>query len=359
MSEAKVSPENLPRTLAKQDRTIIRLVYVLYLFGPFTTFLSAGIGFLIATFYRSKARSSSGALELALQRSIFTKAVLGSVVGFAFSFFTLALIDQFALPKSVEPLMYLGVAVTGFSILWFLYKSISGIRNASRGLNQPHTVEEEGEYKSAPSCSEEHQADKEDITVHADRLLALIESFYEFGDPTFEPGQIYVRAEAESSYTPSEVDELIENLSQRGLVELEYRPGPSSHPAEEYDYWRLLKPSAEPVTQPSGEALDGTATLGQLSEYPNKLLGPLIGCLRKYPQVMAGYYLVMQDKSGDSFIIGILAKAGATQVVKAAQEVADKNTFSDNPILVIAIDPNKSDPVTAYFREAEPFYFRD
>jgi len=79
------------------------------------------------------------------------------------------------------------------------------------------------------------------IEENADRLMALLESFYPFGDADFNPQSVFLKAEMTYGYEADYLKLLISNLVQRKVVRFEYISDPDVDPRDALDYWRLHK----------------------------------------------------------------------------------------------------------------------
>ena len=82
---------------------------------------------------------------------------------------------------------------------------------------------------------------EENVEENADLLMDMLEKFYTFGDPSFEPNIIYLRSEEEYGFEPEYVDTLIKNLTNRKILNFEYTKDPEIHPKDVLDHWRLIK----------------------------------------------------------------------------------------------------------------------
>ena len=79
-----------------------------------------------------------------------------------------------------------------------------------------------------------------DIERNADRFMELLDECYQFGDPSFNPSEIYIQAGEKLGYESNYIGKLINNLVDRKLVIFEYDPNPNLHPKDSLDYWRLI-----------------------------------------------------------------------------------------------------------------------
>lgn len=80
-----------------------------------------------------------------------------------------------------------------------------------------------------------------ELDADADKLMALIESVYDFDLVDYDPGVILAAADTELNFDWSYVDDLICNLAQRKLYKVQMEGGPHWHPADAYDRWRLIR----------------------------------------------------------------------------------------------------------------------
>lgn len=374
-----------PNTLHSQDRKIVLVVYVLYMFGLLTSFVSAAIGFLVVIAFAGKAKNDAGRAALRQQRNLFLKALLGVVFAFVFSATAMFVVELLELPESVgEVAAYSAAAIIGLSVIWFVVKSFIGFRRNSRAMIQQRMAEEakpevvdikseredkvetqdfrgndESSELDNPYTAEAISLTKEEIVVVADDFFQLLTDCYEFGDPDYEPSVIYKEAKKQRGYDEFVVDTLLTNLRERHVVVFEQHPGPFSHSADQYDMWRLRVVDSNAPAPEKEQQFDGSGTLSQLREPPTALLEPFSDYLKTRPEVFSAYYLVFSDSESDSFVIGILGEGDVDEAVEAAQELASNNSYTEKTVLVIAIDPEGSGAMTNYFRDSEPFYRRD
>ena len=83
--------------------------------------------------------------------------------------------------------------------------------------------------------------DLDDVSGNSDRLLAAMDEFYDYGDPTYSPGLIFHEAGKRFGFDPEYTQKLISDMHKRGLVKTELIDDPDMHPFDRVDRWRIVK----------------------------------------------------------------------------------------------------------------------
>jgi len=100
---------------------------------------------------------------------------------------------------------------------------------------------EENVKLSRKNIRSELKMDLEDIDNNADLLMDSMESFYTFGDKTYSPNIIYLKAGELFGFEAKYVKSLVSNLCERKIVVFEYDPDPDLDIKDSLDCWHLIK----------------------------------------------------------------------------------------------------------------------